>query len=175
MLSSRDRRTLAAALVSCAGMLLGANAAEVVDKPTEAEIQYIETHIDMPNDAGPLDNYIRFYYVGEDKQQRTIEAGYVSRSDIEPSKLPVNPIVVVQGYDDVPAWYDASCAAVRISYTPQRSTKVEARCDPSLELFTPPVVPGWMYALVPLAPFAALFYFGIARGLRAFRARRVRT
>jgi hypothetical protein len=107
-------------------MLVGANAAETMVKPTVAEIRYIETHINMPNDAGPLDHHIRFYYVGEDKQQRTIEAGYVSRSDIEPSKLPVNPIVIVQGYEDVPAWYDAGCAAVRISYTPQKSTKVEA-------------------------------------------------
>jgi hypothetical protein len=124
-------------------------------------------------DAGPLDHYIRFYYVSAEKQQRTIEAGYVSRSGIEPSKRPVNPIVIVKGYDDVPAWYDAGCAAIRVSYKPQLTTAIEARCDPSLELY-PPSLPGWMYALAPLAPLAALLYFGTTRWLPYIRARRIR-
>jgi hypothetical protein len=141
-------------------------------RPTAAEIRTIEMQVELPDDANSLGEYIRYYYVDATRAERTIEGGYVSIYSVDSAKWPIGQVAIVHGYDDVPAPYDAGCDVVRIAYSPGKSRPVEARCDPGLDLFPPSLVPGWMYALVPLTPIIALLYFGISRWLTARRTRK---
>jgi len=140
-----------------------------LEPPTPAEIQFIESRIELPDGAHPLNEYVRFYYVVDIQGQRTIEGGYVSTPDTAPFKW-TGPIVIVRNYEDVPAPYDAGCGVIRIAFVPGLSKGVKASCDPALEMFPPSLAPTWMYALFPLTPFAALLIFAIYRGLASRRA-----
>jgi hypothetical protein len=138
--------------------------------PTFSEIELIESRVDMPGDAGPIEEYVRFYYVDPELAVRTIQAGYVSRSlfDVFSMPMPSSNRVLVRKFEDIPIAYDAGCSIVTVTFSPERGGIPGASCDSTLELWPEPAIPGWMYALIPLAPVAGFLLFLFKR----FRPRR---
>src|SRR5262245_49772814 len=119
-------------------------AADTAEPPTAAEIQLIESRIELPDGAYRLDEYVRFYYVVLGQPHRRIDGGYVAKHTLDSygwppdgQRSPPGQIAIVQDYEDVPAPYDAGCSVLRIEFVAARSKEVKVRCDPQLEIYPP--------------------------------------
>ena len=106
------------------------------DPPSAAEIHAIEAALKMPDGAGPLGEYVRYYYSETDSKSRTVVGMYVQKTCLEFEKIPIpaTGMVVVAGERDVPAPWDAGCEVVTVIYAPEKAAHVNARCDSELSL-----------------------------------------
>ena len=82
--------------------------------------------------AYALGRYIRYYYSISRSDRRIIGALYVERSWLNHDRIPASGIVVVDEESEIPAPYDAECAAVIVRFDPSRDTKVDASCSAGL-------------------------------------------
>jgi hypothetical protein len=109
-------------------------------RPSLADIHRLEEDVTLPDGADALQSYVRYYYMTDNP--RTVVGIYVARYELkyelEPSQIPLEGIILVDGDSDVPRPWDAGCGVVKVYYPLVAPTHIAAECVSSLnDMYSP--------------------------------------
>jgi hypothetical protein len=148
-------------------------AADAIGQPSATDIHRLEEHVRLPAGAAPIGDYVRYYYLSQEGEPRTLVGIFVDKHEFdEPSQVPSGGIVLVSHDEDVSRPWDAGCGVIHVRYTLTSSPHVTARCDPELTFSSPSGL--GMFVLVALSVLLALLLAAVVWFVRWSAARKAK-